>query len=34
MRENIKDKVFRNIKVLADDGGEKVLCLCLLCGKK
>lgn len=32
--ENIKDKVFGNIKVLEDDGSKKVLCLCLLCGRR
>lgn len=32
--ENIKNKVYGNIKVLEDDGGKKVLCLCLLCGRQ
>lgn len=32
--ENIKNKVYGNIKVLEDDGGKKVLCLCLLCGRE
>lgn len=34
MKKNIKNKVFGNIKVLEDDGGEEVLCLCLLCGNQ
>lgn len=33
-KENIKNKIFGNIKVLEDNGGKKVLCLCLLCGKR
>lgn len=31
-RANLCNKTFGNIKVIKDGGGDKVLCLCLLCG--
>ena len=34
MKENLSGKTFGNIKVLSDDGNEKVYCECLLCGNK
>lgn len=33
-RANLCNKTFGNIKVIKDSGDAKVLCLCLLCGKK
>ncbi len=34
MKENLSGKTFGNIKVISDDGEEKVYCQCLLCGNK
>lgn len=33
-RKNISNKTFGNLKVIKDDGGEKVLCECALCGRQ